>query len=157
MPTLNEARKLFKTYAASKYRGSRYIALDELIEATYKGRPRIEDDITAREYTIKAERLRRAIRVQDRQLANLLRDIEEVNLISREDGLITYRLDLSPLEKEEPAREVEKRRKQQQTEKARQKKAAQRAAKREPDYSKMNAFELVEHGIKSFSKGAGTL
>jgi hypothetical protein len=83
-------------------------------------------------------------------------------LISRENGLITYTLDLSPLENEEPAREIEKRRKQQQTEKESQKKAAQRAAKREPDYSepdysKMSVFELVELGINSFGKAVGTL
>jgi hypothetical protein len=78
-------------------------------------------------------------------------------LISCENGLITYTLDLSPLENEEPAREIEKRRKQQQTEKESQKKAAQRAAKREPDYSKMSVFELVELGINSFGKAVGTL
>jgi len=86
----------------------------------------------------------------------LIKNIDEVGFIDRSDGKITYRLDLAPLEELEPIKEKLARLKKEQNEKERQKKAAQRAAKREPDYSNMNALEIVQHGIKSFGKAVGT-
>jgi hypothetical protein len=56
--------------------------------------------------------------------------LDEVEIIDRSNGKTTYRLDLKPLEKAEPAKVAQARRNRERTEKARQKKAAQRAAKR---------------------------
>jgi transposase-like protein len=150
--TLKQARKLFKEYGTLKYRGSKQIVLGTLIDATYRGSANAEADITGRAFIIRASSLRRKSGVEDQQLMRLLKGIEEVKLEGREDGEITFRLDLRLLENAEYLKQAQKQLDRARTEKARQKKAAQRAAKREPDYSKMNAIEIVQHGIKLFER-----
>jgi hypothetical protein len=158
MTTIKDARRLFKTCAALKYRGSKQIVLRTLIEATFRGKDRIEADITGRPFTIKAADLCKAAGgIKDQQLMNIISSLDEIELTGREDGKITYRLDLKPLEDAEPSKAEQERLKRERTEKARQKKAEQRAAKREPDYDKMNVFEIVQHGIKLFEQEVASI
>jgi hypothetical protein len=58
MATLKEARKLFKEYAPSKYKGSKKEALRVLIESTDQGKS--DADVTGRKFTVKVASLCRA-------------------------------------------------------------------------------------------------
>ena len=92
---LKEARKLFKQYAALKYNGSRYILLQALIEGTYRGKNEV--DVVGRTFTVKTRNLQKIVPVRGQQLVRLLKTIDEVQEFVREDGEITYLLDLSRL------------------------------------------------------------
>lgn len=152
MTTLKEARKIFREHAATKYRGSKQNMLLALISATYRGKTEV--DVTGRTFTVKADDLRKAVRVEDQQLMRLIKSLDEVAVIERRNGKISYTLDLKPLEDAEPVKDVIARQNKARTEAARKKKAAQRAAQREPDYSAMDVSQIVQHGVQLFEDAA---
>jgi hypothetical protein len=128
MPTLKEARALFKAHAPTKYQGSRYTLLHTLIEATFRGSKNTDLDITSTVFTVKMDNIRKPLRVASRQIMRLIKTVKEVQVIERKDGKLTYRLNLKPLDDAEPIKTVQARQNKERTEAARLKKAAQRAA-----------------------------
>ena len=122
---LKAARKLFKEHAGLKYEGSRYIVLQRLIEATYRGKTEV--DVTGRTFAVKTKDLRRFVNVKGQQLMRLLKSIDEVKDVVRQDGEITYRLDVNQLLQGADERKVQQKAlDRKRTEKGRAKKASQR-------------------------------
>jgi hypothetical protein len=159
---LKEARKLFKDHAGLKYGGSRYVLLQTLINATYRGKNEV--DVAGQTFTVKTKNLRKFVHVEGQQLMRLLKTIDEVKDVVREDGEITYRLDLSRLLEGADSRKAQQAElDRKRTGKGRAKKAQQRHEQKIPtvqrffrDLQDRNRLRALEVNRRPSPKAPGT-
>jgi hypothetical protein len=107
--TYQEAKKLVKERAGSKYTGTRLRLLEKMVTAFYNPK-RENDTIENVKVTKRKATLYFWAGVQDKQLSRVLASMDEVQVISRKNGAVTFTLSLEGLKELPKTTEVVKRR-----------------------------------------------
>lgn len=160
-----DAKKLVKERGPSKYRGVKLTLLEKLTNGLYE-----KSDHKPIETRIKTKKIATVKGwvggVTDRQLRRAFKDIDELEVISREKGTLTYRMRFDTLQGVQKAIDLAKKQTEEsnadRAAKARAQRTAQRAliaellqGKREDEQlSSMNVFEIVQHGMRLFELAA---
>jgi hypothetical protein len=153
--TRNEARKLIKTRVQTRYSNSVMLLLLKIVDLTY----RKDKDNAECQIETTADSLMRAAAVKTRQFANIINQLsDDAVLLNVSNGKrVSCRLNLEPLTQLETYGDKQKAEKKVQgTDRAAKARAA-RAARRDPDFSTMNAYEIVQHGAKLFEQAVASL
>jgi hypothetical protein len=108
--TYKEAKDLIRARAGSKYRGTKLLLLQKITASFYNPNAPNEN-IEAVEKSKKVSTILGWISVNDRQLLNILDDIEEIVVLRREDHTLHYKINLQPLKASEKVFERQKREK----------------------------------------------
>ena len=94
--TFEEVKKLAKEKGAGKYHGRRFTLFTKLTDGLYRQKP--VDDI----HQLKTTKRIRTVRawlggISDRQLRRLFESIEELEIVNRDSGTITYKMNFDKL------------------------------------------------------------
>jgi hypothetical protein len=132
MTTYQGAKALLKEKAPGKYRGTKLLLLQKMTNSLYN--PNDDSgDVEKRMVSKKVTTVCGWVGITDRQLRAVLPEIEEVTIVSRNPGTITYTLNFEPLKSAEKQGDKKKRQQREQnakrTTKARAKRADIRRAK----------------------------
>jgi hypothetical protein len=134
--TYQEAKKLVKERGLGKYQGRRLVLLQKLTDSLYL--PNDKASIEGKTITRKIATIQGWLAgVSDRQLRTIIKDVEEITVVSRTNGAITVVLNLALLNAAEKVTRISKRtilqRKEDRATKARTARAAQRTTHRVSD------------------------
>ena len=156
-----DATKLVKERGPSKYRGVKLTLLEKLTNGLYE-----KSDHKAIETRTKTKKIATVKGwvggVTDRQLRRAFKDIDELEVISRDNGTLTYRMRFDTLQGVQKAIDLAKKQTEEsnaaRAAKARVQRAAQRTLiaelvrrKHEDEHlSLMNVFEIVQYGARLF-------
>lgn len=153
--TRNEARKIIKTRVQTRYSNSVMLLLLKIVDLTY----RKDKDNAEREIETTAASLMRAAAIETRQLARILNQLsDDAVLLNVSNGRhVSCRLNLEPLTRLEAYGDKQKAEKKAQSADRAAKARAARAARRDPDFSTMNAYEIVQHGAKLWEQAVASL
>ena len=97
--TKKEAKRLVKTRAASKYRGSALTLLQHMVDASFRASDGPED--ARHTVSVRASTLMRWINVKEAQLHSIMKTFRDdgIGAFTRVDGMVTFHLNLDPLNK----------------------------------------------------------
>ncbi len=95
--TKKEAKRLIKTRAASKYRGSALTLLQHMVDASFKASDGPED--ARHTVSAKASTLMRWVNIREAQFHGILKTFRDdgIGEFTRVGGLVTFHLNLEPL------------------------------------------------------------
>jgi hypothetical protein len=151
--TYQQAKELVKERAASKYRGTALHLLQKLTNSLYSEQDK-NADVEKKVVSKKAATMCGWLGIGDKQLGRLLDEVEEVHIVSRENGTVTYTMKLQPLKSAEKtitqAKRLKKERNADRTKKARdQRKVLREAEEFRGNVREALYLDLADFAIKS--------